>query len=107
MTGDFIVFERGVRTDTGQVHVAFVRGKRLSGRVVFPPGVSPHAAEVQVVADVLGVEIGDRQRRAGQWIVDGVPDGTWPVHATLQLGDRTWEATGTASPGTDTDLELR
>jgi RNA polymerase sigma-70 factor (ECF subfamily) len=107
MTGDFVVFQRGVRTDAGQVQVSFVRGKRLSGRVLYPPGVSPHAADVHVVADVLGVEIGDRQRRAGQWNVDGVPDGTWPVRATLTLGDRTWEATGTASPGTETELELR
>jgi hypothetical protein len=107
MASGFVVFARGVRTDAGTVHVAFVRGRRFAGRLDLPAGVSPYVPNVEIRVRAHGIVVGTPERNGARWWVDGVPDGTWPVQATLELGDKTYEANGTASPDTETVLELR
>lgn len=102
-SSDLYAWRTGLRPGLEPLRVALVAGATITVRVKAPAG----AADVYVGAAVHGASIGGDPAGEGRWIVRGVPEGTWTVHAWAEIGDAGYQASAEAASGSTVDLELK
>ncbi len=99
-----IAYVTGVRAG-GDLRVRLVPGKTVTVRVIAPAGAQNLGAYIQGA----GFTAGSRGATGpdGRVEVRGVPDGTWKVQATAQVGNEWWRGDATAAAGSSLEIEVK
>ena len=87
----------------GEIRVHLVEGKSITGRLTLPAG----AENVSVQMNTNGMWAQGKVEADGLYTIEGLPDGTYDIHAGCQKDGAWWQATGKASAGSSLDLELK
>ncbi len=93
----------GVHPSAEPVHVGLVTGNTIRVRVKAPAG----AGDVYIYAAARSVFVSAERSTDGCWEIPGLPDGTWHVSASAEVGKDRWEAAADVAAGGSADLELK
>ena len=99
LSGGLVAYAKGL--GTGSATVTCKPGKTIQGRVKAPStraGLNAYVSHLWAYA---------KFEPDGSYVISSVPDGTWTVDASAQVGEGWWSAEGTVEAGGTLDLELK
>src|SRR5439155_18175680 len=98
-----IVYATGLKAGGEEARVKTLAGKPITGRLRLPAG----AQNGEVSINQRGVAAWASARRDGQFVIRGVPDGTWTLEASAEADGKAFSGSASVPAGGTVEIELK